>query len=237
MSYNSPTLTEIYLKLTFDEGTLSEENFFEIVPIIKRAGLEKVEMGQVLEQAAGTTARPLTRIRCWDREQYRLVQLSPDTVVINQTKEYLGWSKFRELISMTLKALNESGVQSSFKSIELNTIDQFDIPSNDFRFGKWLNCESRFIPSWYEDATEPCDIDLGKGIININGRNRQFHVRVEMHQKTQMMHVRMQGVFHELVNAETFDEKLDALHNEANEQFESVITDNLRNEVMQGRKQ
>lgn len=236
MSYNQPILLEIYLKVTLREGALPESKYFSIVPLLQTAGLITVELGQALEQH-DQVARQVSRVKCWDKDKFRLVQLAPDVVLVNQTKQYLGWSKFRELIGVTFAAVADGGVPLNFKSIELNTIDQFEVPLPDYRFGKWLNCKGPYLPPWYEDVSDPCDIHMGQGLLNVNGQNRQLHVHVETHPKAGIARIRMQGIFHDaLQDQKSFDERLSALHDEANEQFESIITDALRTEIMRGRK-
>lgn len=153
MSYNKPTLTEIYVQMFFVDGCLPANKIFDVVPLLKNIGFDQVELSGAIN-TPGTGELYLTpRIRCWDRDRRRLVQFSPDLMVINQTKEYLGWKTFIKFVVSSLNLLKDAGVEPRYRSVSLHTIDEFSVSLEGYTLDKWLNCDGYKLPSQLRGAT------------------------------------------------------------------------------------
>lgn len=235
MSYKNPILDEIYLRIFFQEGVLSQKQFFDIIPYFKEIGLIDAEIQQgalVIPQKSGEPSIE-PRIRCWDKDRHKLAQLSPDLIIVNQTKEYLGWENFSALVNDVLNALQRAGIERNITSISLHTLDKFNVPLEGFEMGSWLNCGGPMLPEWYSDNKEACDIDLGKGLLVVSGSNRQLHLKVRP-EKTDVS-IRFESVFHDVLTDERgFDQTLSDLHGESTRIFESIITQHVRDKIMLG---
>jgi uncharacterized protein (TIGR04255 family) len=174
------------------------------------------------------------RIRCWDSEKLRLVQLAQDMVIVNQTKKYLGWSTFMELITNAQKSLRSAGIAARYKSVALGTIDLFVVPRDGYFLGKWLNCDGDFIPRFYKDSTQACDIVLGLGFLDADRMNTQLNVRVRP--KKDQVEIRFESAFDRALEpSDSVESMLERLHLESYKRFEALITDRVRNDIMQGK--
>jgi len=235
VKYKEPTLFEIYVRIGFADNCITATKIFEIVPKLKDFGLDDVEMGQSFHQPVLSDSDPHVspRTRVWDKEKMRLVQLSPNTVVINQTKKYLGWAKFKKLISDIVKVFGDCGVDPSLNSIELNTLDKFSVPESGFEMGKWLNCDGSVIAKYYTDCDIACDIVYGKGDFKKDDKNRQLRIAIRPSGDT--VNGELQASFqNRATDFSMLPKLLDDLHEESCSLFESVITKNFRNAIMKG---
>lgn len=234
MSYKKPTLFEIYVRLSFADGVLPHAKLFNVVPLLKDSGLTEIEISQALHSAPTMTEPPLTsRVRCWDKERLRLVQLESDLIIVNQTKEYLGWSTFMQLVTKTLQTLKDASIELRYKSAQLHTLDRLTVPRGDYKLGEWLNCDGSILPQWYKESTQACDLTLGLGLLAVDKKNRQLHVHVRPGEKS--VEIRFDAVFEEAMSdPASLDRVLNVLHDESNELFETIITNRVRNEIMEG---
>jgi uncharacterized protein (TIGR04255 family) len=236
MSYNKPILTEIFSELYLEQSTLSPSLFFELVPALKKCGFTQIEFAEAANLQSTQFGRQLTRVprvRCWSDDRRRLVQLSPDLVVANQVGEYLGWQAFRELFS-SVKSVLQSQSLLRVRSLSLNTTDQLKVPATGFVLGAYLECGGTMIPSWFKQASGPADIIYGKGDVATDGFNRQLQLSVQRNSSEMLL--RAQLIFHDRVSApDDLESKLEGLHQESNQSFESLITDRVRH-LMGGTK-
>lgn len=234
VGYKQPILIEIFAELHLAEASLAPAQYFDIVPLLREVGLPEVELGQVealavnpgpgLPALARLTA---PRVRCWSPERTKLVQLSPDMVVINQVGKYLGWPAFEELFGTVRDILQRRLGHLQPASISLNTIDSMSPPRDGFTLGKYLNCGGEFVPRWYHDTSVTADITLGRGLLRDDGSNRQIRIAVRV-DDTQAQ-VQMNCVFHDaLAEQESVDAKLARLHEESTRTFEGTITEATR---------
>lgn len=234
MNYKNPTLNEILSKIYLEKNNLTTDKFFELVPNIKKSGLTRIEFLPSMEPLEQVI---LPQIRCWNDDKTLLVQLLPDTLIVNQIGGYLGWDKFKEFFNKYHNLLKEvlSG-QVRYRSLSLTTIDKFAAPKQNFYLGKYLNCGGNKIPEWYRDAKEALDITLGRGFLEEDNVNRQIEVKVRKQQDSFLINI--SSVFHNKIigNDKQIDQILDKLHVESNESFESIVTDITRNEIMGGLK-
>jgi len=242
VSYKKPTLQEVVAEVHLGDGVLTPPQFFEIVPALKTAGFGDVEMtgGDVVEvdvEAKSLHRRAQQRVRCWNEDRTKLVQLGQDLLVANLVGEYPGWTAFMAVFNAALESLTTViNPALDVRSLALTTIDMFEVPAEGFRFSDYLNVDGPYLPSWYADEEVPLDITLGKGFIAENGSNRQLRVRVRKRGDEDVMQVHMRAVFHNTVGQGDDDlrELLASFHVESNTMFEGLITDLVRNEVMGG---
>ncbi len=108
MDYRNPTLTEILVELHLAEGVLPEKDFMALVRELSIYGLDNLEFTQAVvvsrqDDEQEPEPKIVPRIRCWDPERIKLVQISPDVVVVNIVGEYPGWEKFGEHVGQRVK--------------------------------------------------------------------------------------------------------------------------------------
>jgi uncharacterized protein (TIGR04255 family) len=236
MPYKNPTITEIYAELHLEADVLTEGQFFDVVPQLKKAGFGDVEFARAgldLDLKSGLP-REVKRVRCWNADRTRLVQIGEDLLVVNVLGSYPGWDEFKKLFGVARQALEQGLGEVGVQSLNLLTIDQFEVPRAGFNISRFLNTGGPVMPGWYEGCSEPLDLTMGRGRLQVDGRNRQFRVKVEA--TRDIVKVRIQAHFHDRVEeGADLVELLERLHDESNDTFEDLITDHLRNEVMGGR--
>lgn len=240
MGYRNPTLTEILAELHLEAGTLPEKSFMSLARELAACGFEDQEfMNAVIienqDQEQEPEPKVVPRIRCWDRERVRLVQLSPDVVYANLIGEYPGWEKFVEHMQTTRTAIaNALNIQVQFTRVDLTTIDKWKVGLEGFTIGQYLDCDGPFIPRWYSEVGVSSDIILGQGFHHKDGFNKKLHITIRTSEHNVQFQIRATfGVTGEQMD---FDALMDRLHKEAVQCFESLITDKVRNEVMGGKK-
>lgn len=239
VAYRKPTLIETYAELYLSRGTLTEARFFDVVPQLKKAGFTEIELttvGLSLDIKQGRPSpRENQRVRCWKPGRTELVQVGEDLLVVNLTGEYPGWDSFVRLFAEARNALGSGIGELQITSLNLGALDQFDVPGNGFLVSEYLNVGGPIIPSWYSGCRESLDLDMGYGILDQDGHNRQIHVNVRAAGDPVRIGFRCQ--FHDRVDHDTeLISLLSRLHDESNRTFEALITDEVRNNIMGGRK-
>lgn len=236
MGYRKPTLVETYSELYLAADTLTESRFFDVVPALKAAGFTEVELGPGGIQLPGEGSifpRETQRVRCWKPSRTELVQIGQDQVILNLRGEYPGWDAFLRLFDEGYNAVNDSLGEISVRSLNLHTIDRFEAPREGFEISRYLDPRGGILPSWFEGCSESLDLDMGRGLLDPDGYNKQVHVKVQA--ATDPVRVQIRCNFHNEV--ETSSDLLDVLehlHVDSTETFEALITDYLRNAVMEG---
>jgi uncharacterized protein (TIGR04255 family) len=234
VGYKKPLLTEIYAELHLGAGAMPQAQLLKVVNLLQPT-VPEVEIGSIntveVNPALGQVVRKTEpRLRCWSVARDRLVQLSADLIVVNQLGDYLGWKVFDKLFREVHGHLTRTNDKLAITSVSLNTIDQMEIDLakvKDFRLGKYLACGGRFLPKYYDEVREPCDISLGHGVLATDGFNRQVRValRVEGNKAT----VQMNGTFQRTLGKQNeLFALLEGLHTESTETFEALITDETR---------
>lgn len=238
MSYQRPIIIEIYAELFFEPGTFAFAQMLELVPPLQRSGFSTVESPDVAEIAEDPERRSAwtPRIRCWSDDKTRLVQLAPESIAMNLVSPdgtYPGWDRFvSEVVRPTCEIVGQIVPRARPVSLALNTLDRFAV-SNGLRLGEFLNCGGPRIPAILADTTEAFDYDIGRGLLQNDGRNRQLHINGRPGAAGYVVNIH--AVFHERMrDDEDTLRNLERLHDEANTVFESLITDRTRNEVMKG---
>ena len=178
----------------------------------------------------------VTRIRCWTVDRTRLVQLAHDSVAMNLVSPegtYPGWPPFvGDVVRPTWDVLRQHAAKARPVSLALNTLDRFAVPLST-PLGEFLNCGGPRIPSVLADTTQAFDYDIGRGLLKADQKNRQLHISGRPHMDAYVINIH--GVFHETIaGGGDVLAKLEQLHDDANEVFESLLTDRTRNEVMKG---
>jgi uncharacterized protein (TIGR04255 family) len=237
LGYKKPTLVEIFAEIHLQPGVLTEAQFFDVVPKLREAGFSEVEFatgGISLEfQAGGPRTKEKQRIRCWKPGKRELAQVGEDLLVVNLTGLYPGWKHFVRLFAEAFNAVRGGLGSVPARSLNLRTIDRFSVLKNGFHLSDYLQVGGRLIPGWYKDWQESMDISAGKGFLQYDGKNRVIAVAVRTF--TEPVTLEFQGTFHDAVADDAdLKEVLEALHNESNETFESLITDRTRQDVMGG---
>lgn len=231
MSYKKPTLTEVYTEVFLAEGSLEPRHIFDISGSLREMGLAEVEFVHHAQTEAVLELLP--KVRFWDPEKVKLVQLVKDRVIVNQLKEYSGWVNFREVFQAIIKIVKENLENFNCKSLGFTTIDKFEVPSDGYSLSKWLNCNGEYIPKWLAVSKETCDVVIGRGLVNTEGFNRRLNIQVRKGENT--FSIRIESGFRDQVKQEEdVYEKLEGLHRESTEFFEKIITDDLRLDVMGG---
>lgn len=242
MSYQRPIIIEIYAELFFEPGTFSFAQMLEVVAPLQRRGFIVVESADVAETNIDGLDDPelrsthVPRIRCWTEDKTRLVQLAPDCVAMNLVSPegtYPGWEPFvSDVVRPTCDILRQAASRARPMSLALNTLDRFTIPRG-LPLGEFLNCGGPRIPAILADTTQAFDYDIGRGLPQSDRRNRQLHISGRPGTTAYLINIH--AVFHEaLSEGEEILWKLEQLHDDANDVFESLITDRTRNEVMEG---
>jgi uncharacterized protein (TIGR04255 family) len=234
MSYKNPILTEILVELYLQAGCLPESKMIEVVDSMKKEGLSEIEFAQSISNPDEDVAKIVPRIRCWDKDKIKLVQVSPDLIVVNQLKTYLGWSFLEDLVKKCIKTLTSINKEIKFKSISLNTIDRFSVSVEGFKLEDWLECNGKILPVWFKGTKEAADITLGRGFLKTDNKNRQ--ILVQTRPKGPVIEVQLHSVFHDMILTKKAEEVLGVLHEESNATFEMLITDRVRKEIMGGEK-
>lgn len=231
MGYKKPLLVEIYAELHLGAGAMPQAQLLKVVNLLQPT-VPEVEIGAVntveLNPSLGQVIRKTEpRLRCWSAKRDRLVQLSPDLIVVNQVGDYLGWKVFETLFREVQGHLAAAHDKLSIASVSLNTIDKLEVPIEGFTMGKFFECGGRFMPAYYADVREPCDVSLGHGVLDTDGFNRQL--RVSLRAEEGKAKVVVNGTFHRRLEkqAELFA-LLGRLHTESTDTFEALITAETR---------
>ncbi len=230
MGYKKPTLSETLAEINLEPGLLTEARFFDVVPRLQALGFSEIEFataGISFESQPGRIGFPKEkqRVRCWRPGRTELAQVSEDLLVMNLTGDYPGWDRF-----IRLDGLGDARV----KSINLQTIDRFQVPREGFAVSEYLNASGQVIPKWYVGSRESIDMTLGRGFLQLDGKNRL--VAIVVRTMADPVTVQIQAMFHDAVGEdENLRQLLERLHNESNETFELLLTDRTRKEVMGGR--
>ncbi len=217
---------------------MTEALFFDVVPKLKELGFTEVEFatgGLKLDLTPGRPGMPreTQRIRSWRPGRRELAQVAEDLFVVNLTGDYPGWGGFTRLFNECLGALRAGLGALHVQSLNLITIDRFQVPKEGFQVSEYLDVGGRVIPKWYADCRESFDLNIGRGLLEVDGRNRQ--VQVSVRAAADPVTVAFQAGFHDAVReGSDLQAMLEDLHREAYDTFESLITDRVRNEIMGG---
>lgn len=230
VSYRKPILVEMFAELHLEQGYLSQASFFDVVPMLKTQGLVDAEICQVVgvmitpEQVQQNTA---PRVRCWSAKKDRLVQLSENVVIANLVGPYPGWKAFRALVDSVVAALTSSVGAPKPSSVSLTTIDKMKVPQAGFTLGRYLHCGGPIVPAWYADTSVASDVTLGKGLVVKDGFNRQVRIAVRPSGDAEVEIVAT-TLFHNRHDKGSVGDELEAIHEESNKTFESLITETTR---------
>ncbi len=235
MAYKKPILKELYAEVYYQPGSLNADAILEVIPTLRRDDAFQTEFVLAQTQKALDVA-VVPRVRLWNSNRTKLVQLSDDLVVvnivINQKGNYLGWSDFRKFFDSVINHIDR--FSTKYVSVSLNPIDDFDVPKEGYHAGKYLKCDGKFIPRYYDKSTNAIDLTIGDSLVPSDGKNRQIRVAVRM--KDADVNIRIHSVFHDRIEGQNVYDALEGIHVESNTVFESLITDRTRQDVMEGRK-
>lgn len=225
MSYNSPLLVELLAEIDLATPGFTGGQIVSCAKSIEDAGFSNIEFSGFAAVESSTLA---PRIRCWSEDRKRLVQLSPATLVVNQVGDYPGWSEFRSLFDqVTGIAASASGFEPAF--VNLRAIDSLSVDADGFALGDYFSCDGQYLPRWYADCAEGCDMSLGRGFPKDDGYNRQISLRLR--KKGDEFSVRMETSFKAKIGTGDLGITLDTLHDKAVSLFEELVTDKTRHRM------
>jgi uncharacterized protein (TIGR04255 family) len=239
VAYKKPTLIETAAELYLEAGTLTESSFFELVPELKKLGFDDVEfvpVGMALDVQQGRpSSREIRRVFCWKPGRTQLVQVGEDLVVVNLTGDYPGWDAFVKLFSEARHALSTGLGSFRPSSLNLVAVDGFEVRKDHRSISDYLKVGGEILPTWYAHTKESLDLTMGRGLLDVDGHNRQVHVTVRA--ATDPIKIGFRTQLHDKVEGgSNLDAVLSRLHDESNITFECLITDYMRQEIMGGRR-
>jgi len=224
---------------------MGPSELFAFVPKLGELGFRDLEMsgspplsGTLSETGVKLVSDTSFRVRCWTEDRRRLVQITPDRLIVNNVvtegTDYPGWLSFRKDFELALATYEDHVGQLGVEVLELGTIDEISQPAETFRLGSILNCGGQRIPGWYADCKIACDMSLGMGFLKVDRTNDHYKVRVRPASGDQML-TRIESHFVLALEAGADSRiHLDDLHAKSNRHFEELITDYTREEVMGG---
>lgn len=222
MPYKKPILVELLAELRFSKN-LTDSALFDLTNAVRGGGWPEVEVFSRMEpQGLLPALSSVTRFRCWAPGKQHLAQISASSLTVNQVGEYLGWDSFKEKV---VRLLDVMGSAAEFGSVSFQTIDQIEVPAIEYRLGRFVVCGGKYVPGFYESSTQPCDITLGLGLLSSDGFNRQLGLKAQAIGEN--MRLRWHSSFTDILQDDLLV-RLEALHEESNEMFEAMITDETR---------
>ncbi len=235
MGYRRPLLIEIYSEVHLAPGFMTQERFFDLVPKLKDLGLGSIELTQMSAivpmqsqgQAVQLAPVVIPRVKCWSNDRKKLIQLSPDIIILNHVGDYLGWSNFQQFFDASCKVAANVLGSLPVVALSLNTIDKLTAPSKDFAFDHYFNCRGAIIPEWFSGVRALCDLSIGKGFFPNDKFNRQVQIQVRNsgdNTTVQILSIFLDG----LSGNENIADVMQRLHAESNASFEKLVTDKTR---------
>ncbi len=226
MSYNKPILNEIYLevyyknKMTISEMINKTILFNKNFPNIKNAQVR--EVNQISVKLENTT-----RLRCWSEDKNKLIQFFENRMAYNCINIYEGWSQFVKDLDFII----ETAKLTDITYMTLCYIDKFTVNKDDFDFEKFFTC-CDYIPNYFNNSPISIDLILGKGILGKDDTNKQFHLKINEKDNNVEINIRTVTSIKSRYNREY----LDKMHEYCIEVFENIITNHIRENIMEGRK-
>ena len=175
-------------------------------------------------------------MRCWHPERNKLVQFSPDLIIVNLLRPYTGWRAFAGLFRATMGEF-ETALAGALRGRTLSflTTDQMLVPRAGFALGRYLNAGGPIVPAWYRDIDVAADLSLGHGQVEVDRYNKAVSIHVRPN--ADMVALEMRGVFRKQLEASSnIAQELERLHEQSNETFEDLVTDITRTVVMGGQQ-
>jgi uncharacterized protein (TIGR04255 family) len=228
VSYKKPLLIEILVEIHLEVGSFHFQQIVSVLPRLHELGFSTVEWDQAVrpkEQSQELELSP--RVRCWSEDRKRLVQLSPDLLVVNQLGHYNGWAKFKETVMDVARVSMESLRLPPARFLALKTIDQLEAPADGFSVGRFFKCDGETLPRSLSFLSVACDLNWGSGLVQKDGFNRSVVLAVKPPSEGGQVDSRLLCTFQRKLEGE-IGVLLDALHDDAVKTFEGLITDETR---------
>jgi hypothetical protein len=244
-SYKNPILIEVYAELSLEHGQLNPQHFFSIGPRLASLGLTQVDFQTVTQSvsvrapASGPPEMKLDevpRVRCWHPDRTKLVQFSPDLIVVNLLRPYTGWQTFEGLFRATMLQFEQVlGGALRGQTLSFLTTDQMRVAREGFSIGRYLNTGGLIVPAWYRDVAVAADLSLGYGQVEVDGHNRSLSIHVRPSPAD--VAIEIKAAFRQHLRGRSgIANELNELHEQSNETFEALVTDTTRNVVMGGQQ-
>jgi len=232
-------LEEVYLQLGYPPGQLDALKIIDLLGYVKEMGFQNIELSTALGHIALATVQGspqtevVSRFRCWNTDRTKLIQLSPDLIVVNQLGKYLGWDQFVQLINLPMKFVDQKFKNLRPHVLNFTARDKLKVQKEGFKFSKYFNCDGSIIPRSFEDLKESADLTLGRGFIEQQGHNKVVKISVrELEKSFEVTITTVCGL--KITEENGFEGSLNIMYNEFNRAFEQVITDFTRKVVMEG---
>lgn len=234
MSYNNPIVTEMYSEFFFTQQINAQQQY-DIVEAIK-SNYESVEVTPDIVASPNPIG---TRYRLWKNNRRELFQVFANRIAFNYIPKeetvYAGWSYYFSKCIESIGFVDIKNKDISFNKISLCYIDKIEnINDNDFILGKYINCDGKIIPQYFELTKIATDVILGSGNINKED-NTQIKLNVitpTPNNYTISLNTLITSFIKE---DESIDSKLDILHDNMIKIFELVITNYVRKVIMKGK--
>jgi uncharacterized protein (TIGR04255 family) len=91
-------------------------------------GVQLDSSGNIVEQKVAPIS---TRLQLFRKDKKALIQIGPNTLVINDLRAYSGWEKFKPLIISSFETYRDIIKPEGIASIKLKYINQIDIEGDD----------------------------------------------------------------------------------------------------------
>lgn len=226
MSYKKPILKEIYAEAYYSSKMGSTEmmknalQFIEKFPIIEN---DKVNDKNILD----VKIVPQTRIRCWSKDKKKLIQFYENRIAYNCIDVYDGWDEFKHEVDSVIGKFDKD----MFTHLTLCYMDNFKIGKVDYNFSNLFKC-CEYIPKFLMDSTYSIDLKLGKGMLIKDDTNNQFHIQVkDIGSEMEISIITAKGL-----KSQYDIDNFEFMHTYCIEVFEKVITDHIRDVIMEGEK-
>ena len=247
MAYRNPVLKEVICTFLFEDGKVSDGNLLDLASTVKNSGFPEVESGQEMAitqvtqdngipkgVAVQASFQPMMLLKCWSEDKKSVVQMTRYRVTVNFAGEYPGWDNFSNLFKKIYELFKPVQMDQHVREVNLETIDEFK-GSSQYVIGEYLNCNGKFVPSFYKDVKTASDINIGSGYVHTDGKNigLNFKIRYTENELIAAVHSTFKL---KLTKPEDAIKTLESLHEQSTEVFNDWTTVRVKNEVMGGVK-
>ena len=230
MKYKKPILNEIYIEFTL-EKEISSDMQYRISSIMDKY------YGTVELEPNLNTNIPNTRIKLWNKDKTELFQIFNNRIVINNitlNSSYKGWNDFLKS-TLDLKRIIDENIKDNltFNNLSLCYLNKIsNIPKEDFKLGHYINCDGNMIPKSFYEINQVTDIVFGIGNVKLDDKNNQLKIRAIM--KNDKFDIQLEIICQRKLTDVKITAELEEMHNYCFNLFENIITDKVKNEIMEG---
>lgn len=162
MRYQEPSIIEALCEFTFQPGAAWDATVFGRFYERIETEFPDREQGEVIEglveqkpDRVEQQVRRVSRMRFFNADRTRLIQLSENLLVVNVLRPYTHWDEFKRLIFDAAQRYGEVVPSAQVGRTVLRYIDQFEFDASTFRLGDWIECQGRYFPPGLADHALP----------------------------------------------------------------------------------